>query len=354
MNYHTPKKLPINIDYAKIAKNLSNAQYYLGRLDGRQSNLQNPLLLIAPLTAKEATVSSKIEGTQSTISDVFLHEAGEETKYSDVIEVSNYKKAILYAKDELIKKPLTLNLIKNTHAILLENTRGESRRGDLRTDQVWLGLEGDPIEKASYIPPKPELVPDYMYNLEEFINTKEDDALIQAALTHYQFEAVHPFNDGNGRIGRLLIPLVIYYRKKLSLPILYLSGYFENNKQAYIKALHKVDLENDYEYWINYFLEAVAYQAVETETLINKILELFNVTRTQVEEAKSPYMSKLVEFIFKKPVFSVPMISDYLKCHRATSLRLVSNLKSHKIITEFKAPKTNRNIYIFSELIKLL
>lgn len=351
---NTPKNLPVEIDYGKIARKLSKAQYALGKLVGRQRIHHNPYLLIAPLTAKEAAVSSRIEGTQSTVSDVFLHEAGESTKYGDVVQVSNYRSAIYYLMDELKQKPLTINVIKKSYEILLQNTRGASRRGDFRTDQVWLGVEGDPIEKATYIPPKPELVNDYMNNLEKYIHTDEEDCLVQAALLHYQFEAVHPFNDGNGRIGRLLIPVLLHQKKQLSLPILYLSGYFEDNKDNYLDALHLVDTHGDYESWINYFLDAVAVQSEQTESLINEILELFNNLRKRTEASKSPYMSRLVDFIFSTPAFSTAQAVKELGADRGTILRLTKELIEKDIIHEVPSQNTKRKLYMFTDLLRKL
>ena len=354
MRPHNPAFLPFKFDYSKITKTLASAQYSLGRLDGKQGNLHlNADLLIAPLSAKEATVSSKIEGTQSTVKDVFLHEAGEKTKYSDVLEVANYRKAIYYSVEKLKQKPLTINIIKDIHSILLEGSRGHSRKGEFRIDQVWLGTEGDPIEKATYIPPIPQKVPEYMFNLEKYVNNDDEDTLIQTALIHYQFEAVHPFNDGNGRIGRLLLPLFLYNRRKLNKPILYLSGYFEANKDEYLDALHQVDTKGNYEYWINYFLTAVQIQAEQTEKLIDNITSLYIDLKKRTDDIKSPYIGKLVEFLFKRPIFSAPQATKELKAYRGTTIRLINELLKRKIILSIKI-KDKKPIYGFPELINRL
>ncbi|MBI4059163.1 Fic family protein [Candidatus Microgenomates bacterium] len=348
-----PNKLPVEIDYGRIAKLLARAQYALGRLDGLHNQLKEPNLILAPLTTKEATVSSKIEGTQSSVRDVFLHEAGEKTRFTDVVEVSNYKEAMQYAIEELEARPLVLNLIKEIHEILLRGVRGKGRKGVFRDDQVWLGQEGDPIEKATYVPPEQNLVDEYMTNLEKYIHFENEDVLIQAALIHYQFEAIHPFNDGNGRIGRLLIPLFLYYKNKITLPILYLSGYFESNKDAYLDALHKVDIDNDYNNWIQYFLNAVIKQSGETQKLIEKILNLNEETAKKVEDIKSPYISRIVEFLFKKPIFNVPMLTEEISAHRSTMIRLVEELIRLNILIEIKLEKHKRT-FVFTDLVKIL
>lgn len=349
--YH-PDKLPVKPDYAKFARKLADAEFALGRLGTLHSELRNPLLLLAPLTAKEAAVSSKIEGTQSSVSDVFLHEVGEGTKYHDVIEVSNYKRAMEYSIGQLKNRPLSQGLVKEIHGMLLEGVRGEGKRGQYREEQVWVGQTGDAIERATYVPPENIFVQEYMDNLETYLNSDSDDALIQGAIFHYQFEAVHPFNDGNGRIGRLLIPLLLHYKRKIDFPILYLSGYFEKSRNRYIEALHRVDTNKDYEFWIDYFLSAVIEQATQTQNLIRAILSLHEKIKTETEQLKSPYISRLVDYLFKSPVFNTSMVKRDLKANRSTVLRLIVILEGMGVIKKLNVRK-NRT-YVFTELIGLL
>jgi len=353
MKPHRPAKLPITPNFGHFARSLSKAQYSLGRLDGLQGNLPNPQLLVAPLTTKEAAVSSKIEGTQSTVSDVFLFEAGGEIKHPDVVEVANYKRAVIYAMDQLKNRPLSLNLIKDLHKILLKGARRYGVLGEFRNDQVWVGKRDAPIEEATYIPPEWELLPDYMANLEEYINSQEEDVLVQAAIAHYQFEAVHPFADGNGRIGRLLIPLVLYSRQRISQPILYMSGYFEKLRDQYIEALHNVDVTGKYEDWIEFFLKATAQQAEETQILIENILSLHQKIIQEFGDSKSPYITKLIDFLFKKPIFNTASAARELGAHRATVLRLLNELTDKRVVTELKVGGRHR-IFAFTDLLELL
>ena len=170
---------------------------------------------------------------------------------------------------------------------------------------------------------------------------------------HYQFEAIHPFNDGNGRIGRLLIPLFLHYKGKISLPILYLSGYFEAHKDAYIDALHNVDVKLDYESWIEYFLNAVIEQSIQTQDLIQKILKLFDEINKKTESSKSPYMFRLIEFIFKRPIFTAPQAVQELHADRSTIKRLQDELVNLGIIRELPLEK-RKKIYVFGDLLKLI
>lgn len=349
-----PPKLPIKLDFAIFTKELADASFELGRLDGLQRDLPNPSLLIAPLTTKEATVSSKIEGTKSTISDVFIYEATEESKYDDTIEVFNYKRAIIWAMEALKHREFNISFIKDLHSILLEKARGEKYRGKFRETQVFIGSKGATIEEATYIPPEPFLVVEYMENLEKYILSNGENPLLKSAIIHYQFEAIHPFQDGNGRIGRLIIPLYLYYRGLLYQPILFLSGYFEKNRDQYIDMLHLVDIEHKYEEWVKFFLISVKNQARETQNLIYRIKNLFNEVKEKTDNIKSLFISKIIDFIFMRPIFAPSELGKYIKANRVTTLRLIKKLEDLEILFSFVPPKKKRKLYVFRKLIQLL
>jgi Fic family protein len=353
MKPNHPAKLPIKVDYGVLARLLGEARDAVGELRGLQKSLKNPFLLMTPLTTKEAAVSSKIEGTQSTAKDVFIHEAGANTRFNDVIEVVNYKKAMLRAIDQLEARPMNLNLIREIHSILLHNTRGDSKKGEFRKDQVWIGTPEAPIEKATYIPPEWNLIPEYMDNLERYLHFDNEDPLIQAALIHYQFEAIHPFGDGNGRIGRLLMPLFLYSKGLLKLPILYLSGYFEADKDTYLDSLHGVDKSGRYEPWIAYFLKSVIAQSRDTATLINKILKLYDELSIKTENLKSPYMLRLIEFMFRMPAFRVKQVNNHIHANRSTIIRLLRELEKLGYVKEIKGIGRGK-LFIFVNLAGLL
>lgn len=353
-NPHKPYKLPVKFDIARFSNELTSASFELGKLDGLQRNLPNPQILISPLLVKEATISSRIEGTRSTISDVLEYEATGKPKHPDTVEVSNYKRAMVLAIEELKNLPINTSFIKRLHQILLENTRGHVTRGKFRGEQVWIGKEGDPIEKATYIPPEPLFIQDYMENLEKYFLENGKHPLLKIGIIHYQFEAIHPFKDGNGRIGRLLIPLYLYWKKLLYQPALYISGYFEKNRNSYIDELNRVDVSRKYEDWLKFFLISVKDQAEETQKLIAGINSLRNQIETRVEDFKSPYMHKIIHFIFSKPIFISSNASKTLRIEDRTIRRLLVRLVESKILTTTSLNGPRKRIYIFGDLIKLL
>ncbi|GIW65014.1 MAG: Fic family protein [Patescibacteria group bacterium] len=349
-----PKKLPIKLDYSEFAKELSEASFELGKLDGLQRHLPNPSLLISPLITKEATISSKIEGTRSTISDVFMFQATKEKKYDDTIEVFNYRRAMFWAIKVLSYRKLNISFIKDLHNILLTGARGEEYKGKFREGQVFIGKRGDTIEDATYIPPKPILIQEYMENLEDYIINYQENPLIKSAIIHYQFEAIHPFEDGNGRIGRLIIPLYLYQEKMLYQPILFLSGYFERNRDQYIDSLNLVDTTLNYNQWIKFYLISVKNQSIETQKLIYQIKDLFEETRSKTESIKSPYILKIIDFMFSSPIFLISDLTKNIKANRVTCFRLIKKLETIKIVKSFLPSRKKRKLFIFESLIKLL
>lgn len=358
---HHPSKLPIPIDKVLFVNELAEASFELGELNGLHRNIPNPSLLIAPLTTKEATVSSKIEGTRSTVRDVMIYEAGGSARYDDTIEVVNYKKAMQWAMEALKKRTFNLSFIKELHSLLLENTRGKHFRGRFREEQVFIGKEGDTIEKATYVPPEHLLIQEYMENLETYILGNNENPLIKAAVIHYQFEAIHPFSDGNGRIGRLIIPLYLYQKKLLFQPILYLSGYFEKYRKKYIDTLHRVDETQKFEEWIRCFLEAVKEQAKETQALIRNINELKDTVVQKAEMMKSPYAHRAVDFFFKKPIFRSSEFSVEIGARsRMTGLRLLKLFEKFEVIQKIRNPRIKKmfsgrgGLFVFEGLLRLL
>jgi len=349
--FHHPKKLPPSLNPQKFYLELTEAALELGNLNGLQKNLPDPKILIAPLLIKEATVSSKIEGTQSTVSDVLEYEATGKPRHKDTIEVSNYKKAMLMAIEELKKRPLDVSFIKTLHQFLLEKSRGEEVKGKFRNDRVWIGIEKAPIEKASYIPPEHFLIEEYMENLEQYILSKDNEhPLVKIGIIHYQFEAIHPFFDGNGRLGRLLIPLYLYWKEVLFQPILYISGYFEKYRSEYLNKLNGVDKTGEYENWLKFFLASVRNQAKETQDLINQILNLKGKVEIKVERIKSPYLEKIINTIFSKPILK----STDVKIESPTSRRLLRKFTELGILKSLKIKGVKGKVYIFEDLVNLL
>lgn len=346
----------LNLDYNKFAEELSTAEYALGLLEGSQKKLQNSDLLISPLTAKEATTSSRIEGTQSDVADVFMYEAGGETRHADTREVVNYRRAMKVAMQEVAKgREVSSHLAETLHGILLKDVRHKGLLGKFRQGQVWIAeREGDPIEKAIYIPPTALHVQSLMENLFDFINHGKENALIKAGVAHYQFEATHPFDDGNGRIGRLLIPLVLHKQQRLSSPILYLSGYFDEHRDEYIEKLHAVDEGGNLEVWLKFYLTSVAEQLNKTQEMIERIYALYDQMRRENAGIKSPFIIPCIDMIFASPIFTIKMVQDYTQCASYITARsLVIGLQKKGFISEVGGMSRNK-LFRFDPLLKII
>lgn len=357
--HHNPQFLPIDLNYGLFAKELAQAQYAIGLLQGSQDRLHNAMHLIGPLVAMEAAVSSKIEGTQSTSSDVYVFAAGGQPAHHDTPVVSNYRTAMFAAIEEIQDGgSINNHLIKSLHQILLKDVRHKGILGDYRNAPVWIAeKEGDPIESALYIPPEHVHIPSYMEDLFKYIEAGTDLNLVKAGVVHYQFEAIHPFEDGNGRIGRLLIPLILFYKGELSLPIVYSSGYFEARPQKYRDALRHVDKTGEYEHWLKFFFEAITEQAKETLKLINSIHELNNKLHERYENSKSPYISRLIDLMFKRPAFTIPTVMQKLGINnRLTVVRLVNQLEKDGVVIQLQGQKGPKgtNLYLFTGLVDLI
>ena len=308
------KKLPFEeeINYNKITKQLLSANSSVSKFDGMlEETTINKELFLNPLTKNEAVLSSKIEGTQATLTE-FLEIEIEEgktssaSKYDDFIEILNYNKAMAYAEEELNdKNKITLWMIRNIHKILLDGARGKDKNpGEFRKDQNWIGKPGSPIEEAIFIPVSPELLNDNLENLENYISAfDEQSALVQAAVIHAQFEKIHPFKDGNGRIGRMLIPLFLYYKNVMSRPVLYVSEFLEENREEYYYRLNKIDEENGWIEWILFFLRAVETQSNKNIEKIKRLQNLYEEYKIIINEILNTKNSiYILDALFQHPI----------------------------------------------------
>ena len=263
--YYLPHPIPRDLALSRpIIAALSDADAALGHLNGLGMLVTDPGLLIGPYLRREALASSQIEGTQASLSEVFQAELDDHRPSTDVLEVRRYLEATGRAQDLIRTLPLAGRLVLDVHRCLLSDVRGEDRRpGEFRTSPVWIGGAGATPSTATFVPPLPQHVPDLFADWERFVNEDGDSypVLIQAALMHYQFETIHPFLDGNGRIGRLLISLLLVHRGRLSQPLLYLSTYFESHRAEYYMRLQQVREAGDIDGWLLFFLHAVTEQA---------------------------------------------------------------------------------------------
>lgn len=355
-----PNPLPPVLNWNEsLVNSLSEADRAVGKLAGLSRDLPNPHLLIIPFMHSEAVLSSRIEGTQATISDVYKYETGQLSLFkddkdiSDVKEVHNYVLALDCGLKRLKELPLSLRLLRELHKILLEGVRGgESRPGEFRQVQNWIGPEGCSLEEALYVPPSVDEMNEALASLEKYLNQKDNlPPLIRVGLVHYQFEAIHPFIDGNGRIGRLLIILLLCAWDILPQPLLYLSPYFESNRQAYYDLLLEVSEKGAWEDWLNFFLTAVKIQADDAILRINKMMELKEDYRAKMQSKRgSSGLFKAIDFLFEKPVFSANQLAKELGTNFARAQRYISSLKQAGIIREITGMSRNR-IYAAEEII---
>ncbi len=339
---------------------LSEANRLLGKLDAYSTLIPDINFFIKMHIAKEATVSSKIEGTQTTFEEaVAAVEFIDPEKRDDWQEVNNYIIAINYAMDELKTLPISNRLIRQTHELLLSGVRGQYKSpGDFRTSQNWIGAS---LKNAIFVPPGHEEIPDLMRDLEMFINADvmrggiHVPHLIIIALAHYQFETIHPFLDGNGRIGRLLITLYLVEKNLLRHPALYLSHYFEKNRFEYYDKLTLVRTQNRLSDWINFFLQGVIETAESSIYTFEKIIEL----RAKIEGELIPTLGKkqqdaitLIRHLYKTPVMDGVQIAQAISSHASTANRMIKNFLDLGILAERTGYKRNR-IYVFDPYVKL-
>jgi len=359
-----PKLLPPNFEYDRaLTYAISDAHTKLGRLAGIGELLPNPHILIAPYLRREAVLSSRIEGTEASLNDLFLYEiVGEESEelvYKRVREVRNYAQALeksLYRVRPL-KQKIDLKLIRYTHRILLRRVRGAERNpGNFRRFQNWIGAPGSKIEDALYVPPSPEHLPDLLSNIESFIRKPPQDmpVLVQCAVLHYQFEAVHPFVDGNGRIGRLLIPLFLCERDILPEGLLYLSAYLERHRTEYFAKLLAVSQRSEWHEWISFFLQAVSGQCAETIENIRRLLDLKDRYEKLLRKEHATNNAHLLkDHLFSNPYTTAKNTAEYLDVSFVTAQSTINSLVSHGILQETTKRKRDK-IFVAREIINLL
>lgn len=334
---------------------ISEANRYLGRLDELTDTLLSPNYFVYLYARKEATLSSQIEGTQATFSDLIKAEAGMADEVpNDVKEIENYVKATGYGFDRLETLPLSLRLIREIHAILMEGVRGENKTpGEFRRSQNWIG--GYSIKTATYIPPAVEYLNSCLDSFEKFMHENDRmSPLIKAALIHSQFEMIHPFLDGNGRVGRLLIAFYLAANDLLHKPTLYLSKFIKRNQQAYYECLFNIHAKGDYETWIKFFLTGVietAREAVEIARSVSALreedLKKINAMGRTSENALTIY-----EGLFDKPTISIEEATKKLGASPATSSRLLERLCEENILSNLDNRK-RKKVFIYRRYIDL-
>lgn len=360
MNPYIPDDLPLNnLNYKRLFAYVGDANAELARYDGLLQGIVNPKVLLSPLTTNEAVLSSKIEGTQATLDEVLEQEAGfqvEGEKGKDIQEIINYRETLQQSADYVTDSPISLFLLRHAHSILLNSVRGKDKRpGEFRKDQNWIGKYGCTIDQASFVPPSPLILQESLERWEHYVQSDDIDSLLQLAIVHAQFELIHPFKDGNGRIGRLLIPLFLYQKKKLASPMFYLSGYLEANREEYYARLAAISQSGDWDGWIEFFLKAIIFQANENTQKVQNILRLYGSMKNKiVATTHSQYAIQVLDAIFSQPIFKT---SDFIKrtgIAKTTAMGLLKQIRESgelKIIRE--ASGRQAAILVYPDLLNI-
>lgn len=359
-------KLPADLDYLALMGDISKAHAALARLDATLMQLRNPQIIERTFLTREAVLSSQIEGTQATLEEVLLEEAEngenveEETKkLQDIREVINYRRAMREGANIVENGgPLAENNVKRLHSILLQSVRGKSRApGEFRRDQVYIAPPGTPMEEARYIPPPPTRIADLYSNFDRYLNSEdiERDPLVQIAVAHYQFEAIHPFSDGNGRVGRLLIPLFLYQRKLLSKPYVYVSKYFEEHRRDYYDLLADVSYKEAWTPWLRFFLNGLVEQANDACGLVHDILEVQRQFHSVLSEFRSPYALNLLDSLFAYPIVTTTQMRKLGGIPNAqTLINLVRKFVKAGILVDMSPDRKRNKRYAFKPLLVLI
>jgi Fic family protein len=354
---YVPAPLPAPIDWSgNLVAALSEADRAVARLAGEGRRLPNPHLSFRPFVRREAVLSSRIEGTQATLAELLAAEAGASVERSpaDLREVANYVVALEYGVVRLRDLPLSLRLVRELHEKLMRGVRGNmATPGEFRRSQNWIGPAGCTLADASYVPPPVDRLMECLGAWETFLHDTSVPPLVQAALMHSQFEAIHPFLDGNGRVGRLLITLLLVEKNLLPTPLLYLSAFFEATRQEYYARLLAVTEKGKWEEWLDYFFRGVAEQADDALRRIRSIDELLLRWREQLVAARSRVPEKILELFIENPFWTVNGLAERLEVAFTTAQRAIDRLESAGIIALATEAKRNR-VYCARAVLEIL
>ena len=353
---HNLKELKLDID-DQLQSLINKAYLLLGRLDGMAITLPDIDLFVSMYVQKEAVISSQIEGTQASLIDVLQKDRNNE-KIKDTEEIVNYIKATNYAFKRLEELPLCMRLIKETHSVLLSGVRGnEKSPGEFRKSQNWIGYTGCTLNTASFVPPSPEEMEHSLSDLEKYIH--EDSFipnLIKIALIHYQFETIHPFLDGNGRMGRLLIVLFLKERGLIEYPVLYLSYFFKKNRNKYYELLNNVRIKGEFEEWIKFFIEGICEISEDAISSIQKIIKLKRIDMEKIRNIPKGNISSLLlvyDYLLKHPFLEtedIRLLSDLSKPTVNKLLETLTELEILELVEEKKRYKQ----YVYKKYVDIL
>jgi Fic family protein len=357
---YQPRPIPIgDLPWADLIPRIGMAQAAVARFDGILHAMVNPELLLSPLTTQEAVLSSRIEGTQASLEDVLRFDvaprADAEHK-DDIKEIQNYRDAMTAAVGWIRKSGISVEILCRIHKLLLRGVRGQGKTpGRIRETQNYIGYRGEPIENAIYIPPTPEAMEDGLAALISFLAVAQRDIIVQTALAHAQFELLHPFLDGNGRVGRILIPLLLHEKGLIATPTFYISEYFEENRRAYYDRLAAVSEEGDWRGWTEFFLTAVIEQAELNARRAADILKLYNRMKDEINRVtRSQFAIQTLDALFASPLLTK---ADFVKrtgIASRTAERILPDLESAGILRVYEQGAGRRpTVFAFERLIAI-
>lgn len=361
VEYHTGSFPPKQLDWTTLIPLIGPASAAIARYDGALAAIPNSAVLLAPLTTQEAVLSSRIEGTHATMSEALSLEAGVEDilpaeRRDDIFEVLNYRRALNEAKRLMQDLPLSQRVIKAAHRILIEGVRGASKSpGEYRRIPVWIGPDRHNPDTARFIPINAGRLDEGMSEWEKYLHADVPDRLVQLAILHAEFEALHPFLDGNGRLGRMLVPLFLWQAKLIRDPMFYISSYFEARREAYYDGLLSVSRDRDWTSWCRFFLEALCAQADSNHARTMGILNLYNEMKPKtVDWTHSQYAVHALDWIFRRPIFKSTDFVANAGIPAPTAKRVLTVLREQGIFTVLSEGRGRRSsVFAFRELLNL-
>ncbi len=360
--YHEGKFPPPALDWPRLLPLIGPANAAIARYEGVLHGIPNPDVLLSPLTSQEAVLSSRIEGTQATLGEVLEFEAegapnDESTpKKADIQEVLNYRRALREATRLLNELPLSQRLLRRIYEVLLQGVRGRNKSpGEYRRVPNWIGPEGCPMEGAKFIPVRAELLPQAMEAWEQYLHSPAPDKLVQLAVIHAEFEALHPFLDGNGRLGRLLVPIFMFSRELLSQPNFYISEFLEDKRNEYYDRLLSVSRDDDWTGWCEFFLQALITQAKANQLKATSILRLYQVHKNWIAEiTRSQYAVRALDWMFMRPIFRASDFTGSADIPGPTAGRILRIVRDAGMLQEIRPASGRRSaVCAFRELIQI-
>ncbi len=350
--HYIPLRLPLEdeLSWSDFTELLGPAHVAVGRYDGLIKNLPNAAVLLSPLSLSEAVSSNLIEGTEATVEGVLEQEADSTLDMDpNNQEVINYRKAMLLAENKVQEIGFTLRLIRDVHRVVLSEVRGENKTpGEFRAHDVRVG---------KFLPPTWQTMSEPLDNFEQYLNLNDKDVLVQLAIVHAQFEIIHPFGDGNGRMGRLIMPLFLYHKGVIDRPVLYLSEYFERDRAEYVARLYAITNQGDWDGWVKYFLNAVHVQTEINITKALKIQELYAESKDIfIKHINGKHSIQILDFIFSKPIFTSTQLRQVCQLSSVTAVsKTLLKLQEQSLITEIRT-KSGRipALYKFNKLLDVV